>query len=227
MKHLRNAIISLAVFAALGGGAWAQMMGRGGMGMRTPQVPGVFKASVGDGAEYRITTKEATLDVEYAIVGKETVDGQDAYWQETRMVSGPGAGMISKQLMVWGGPNPGIKRMIVQPPGQQAMEMPMNMMGSMMMRQPAESSSPKSPADMGEMVGTETVTVPAGTFDCKHYRAKGAETVDAWVSAKVYPYGVVKGTTQDGSFILQKVLSNQTSHIKGEVKKMEMEMPHF
>lgn len=230
MKHFRSITVALAVCAALGGAAWAQM-GRGMMGGGPPNIPGVFSPKVGEGAEYQITSKQGPMDFEFAVVGKEAVDGQEGYWQEIRMKGGRANGVVMKQLMVVGGSNPGIKRMIMQQPGQQAMEMPMGMMSGMMggmMRQQAASQPPaKTPADLGEVVGTESITVPAGTFTCEHYKSKSAEGGDLWVSSQVSPYGLVKAVTKDSSIVLQKTLSNQTSQIKGEVKKMEMEVPHF
>ncbi len=230
MKTLRNPLFALAVLAAFGGAAWAQM-GRGMMGGGPPNIPGVFSPKAGEGAEYQITSKQGPMNFEFAIVGKETVDGQDGYWQEIRMKGGKADGMVMKQLMVVGGSGAGIKRMIMQQPGQQAMEMPMgmmnSMMGSMMRQQATPQSSAKTPADLGEMVGTESITVPAGTFECEHYKSKSAEGGDLWVSSKVSPYGLIKAVTKDSTIVLQKTLSNQTSQIKGEVKKMEMEMPHF
>ena len=226
MKSYRNSFLVVAVLAAMSVPAAFAQMGRGGMGMSPPQIPGIFAPKVGEGAAYQITTKQGNMDMEYAVVGKETVDGQEGYWQEIRMKGGRGAGMIMKQLMVMGGDNPGIKRMIMQPPGQEPMEMPMTgMMAGMMKRmQQTQESTPRNAADMGEMVGTETVTVPAGTFECEHYKAKDGNG-DVWISTKVYPYGLIKAVTRDSTIVLQKTLTGQTSEIKGEPKKLEM--PHF
>lgn len=55
----------------------------------------------------------------------------------------------------------------------------------------------KNDARPGDLVGTENVTIPSGTFACKHYRAKVAAdpqspVMDMWVSDKVSPTGLVK-----------------------------------
>jgi hypothetical protein len=74
---------------------------------------------------------------------------------------------------------------------------------------------------MGEVVGTESVTVPAGTFECEHYQNKSERgTADVWFTTKVSPYGMVKMTSPDQSMVLEKVLTNETSQIKGEPQKM-------
>src|SRR6478609_3339871 len=49
----------------------------------------------------------------------------------------------------------------------------------------------------GKLVGAEKITVPAGTFDTKHYKhdlpkEAGGMTLDVWMSDKAVPTGVVK-----------------------------------
>ena len=75
---------------------------------------------------------------------------------------------------------------------------------------------------MGELVGTESVTVPAGTFTCQHYRKQEKNgPADMWISTQVTPYGMVKMTSADTTMVLKKILTNETSHIKGEPQKMQ------
>jgi hypothetical protein len=132
--------------------------------------------------------------------------------------------MVMKELVVMNGTQPDIKRLIMQSPGQQAMEMPASMMG--MMKQHIPSGGDASSNGLGEKIGTESITVPAGTFECDHYQTQqDGSTVDLWVSTKVSPYGVVKMVSKDATMILQKVLANETSHIQGEPRKVQM--PHF
>ena len=48
--------------------------------------------------------------------------------------------------------------------------------------------------DPSKLVGTETITVRAGTFTAKHYRDRTAygEQVDFWIDDAVKPFGLVK-----------------------------------
>jgi hypothetical protein len=81
----------------------------------------------------------------------------------------------------------------------------------------------------GELVGTESVTVPAGTFTCQHYRSQGNNgTSDVWFSTDITPTGMVKMTSQDTTQVLKKVLTHETSHIKGEPQKFPgmSQFPH-
>ena len=213
-------VIALALgFAAVG---WTQGM-RGGMG-RAPRLLGEFKPVVGSGAQYQMTAQNRTMSFAYVIVGKEDVEGSTGYWMEIRSQNPEMPGeMVMKQLMVLGGDKPQIKRMIMQSPGRPPMEMPMGMMPGMGQRERAPQQGDSSP---GEMVGSETITVPAGTLECEHYRkAEPRGTVDVWISSKVSPYGMVKMSSGEMTMVLEKVLSNETSHIKGEPQKMDMPLP--
>ena len=219
MRTLRNIVVAGALCFGSAVAALAQM----GMGMRPPTIPGEFKPVVGSGAQYQMTTKQGNLDMAVAVVGKESVNGADGYWMEQRMLGGKGAGMISKLLMVMSGDQPGIKRMIVQMPPRPPMEMPVGMMGMMggMAKNAPRPEAGGGPQGKGELLGTESVTVPAGTFECQHYRSQSEHgSADVWFTTKVSPYGLVKMTSADTTMVLEKVLSNETSQIKGEPQKM-------
>ena len=170
-----------------------------------------------------MTAQNGTMSFAYVIVGQENVEGSTGYWMETRSENpGVGGEMVMKQLMVTGGDKPQIKRMIMQMPGQPPMEMPMGMLG-MGQRGQGAGAGDTSP---GVKVGVETITVPAGTFVCDHYRKQEPQgTVDVWISDKVPPYGMVKMSSTEMTMVLEKVLTNETSHIQGEPQKMDMPFP--
>jgi hypothetical protein len=225
MSRIKMAAMVVALAFGLAAGGWTQGM-RGGMGRQMPRLLGAFKPVVGSGAQYQMTAKDHTVDFAYAIVGKEDVGGSTGYWMEIRSQSPDTAGeMVMKQLVVLEGDRPQIKRMIMQPPGRAPMEMPMGMMPGMGQRERAPGQGDSNP---GERVGSETITVPAGTFECEHYRKQEPHgPVDVWISSKVSPYGTVKMSSGDMTMVLEKVLSNETTHIKGEPEKMNMQMPQF
>lgn len=184
---------------------------------RPPQMPGVFQPVVGSGATYHIATAQnRDTQFTYAVVGKEG----DAYWMEIRSATARGS-IVMKQLMSVpnGGQTPQILRMIVQTAGQPPMEMPVSMFNGATAQ--AQAPSAAGSRALGEKVGTETVTVPAGTFECEHYRsASNGKNSDVWVSAKISPYGLVKMISGETRMELQKVLANETSQITGEPMKL-------
>lgn len=64
------------------------------------------------------------------------------------------------------------------------------------------------------LVGSETLTTPAGTVACSHYRMdKGGQKIDAWVSDEARPIGLVrmvstgKKTDQNYQLELRELLS--------------------
>jgi hypothetical protein len=215
-------IVALIVGGAVGG--WTQGMG-GGRGRQAPRLLGEFKPVAGSGAQYQMTAKNGTMTFAYVIVGQEVVEGSTGYWMEIRSENPSMTGeMVMKQLLVTGGDKPQMKRMIMQMPGRPPMEMPMGMMG-MGQRGQGPGADDTSP---GEKVGLETITVPAGTFECEHYRKQEPRgIVDVWISGKVPPYGMVKMSSTEMTMVLEKILSNETSHIQGEPQKMNMPSPRL
>ena len=181
----------LVLALAVTGGLWAQRPGGGGMGMmgNMPSMPGLQNPTVGSGAEYLMTTKGKEMDIATVALGKEDVDGATGFWMEMRMTSAETGGeMVMKTLTVTTGTEAGVKRMIMQQPGQPPMEMPAMMMSMMQQHQPPPTTptgGAGGKGDMGELVGTESVTVPAGTFSCQHYRKQEQNgPVDMWISTR-------------------------------------------
>jgi hypothetical protein len=188
----------------------------GGMGMRRPQVEGVFNPVVGQGAAYEVEHqggKEGKSQMEISVVGKESVDGKDAYWLEFTVDSPRGEGqMVMKSLLVLDGQNTRTEKMIMQMPGMD----PMEMSGQMMARRGNQIQS----ADIrgtAEDVGPDSVTTPAGTFACEHYRAKDG-SADYWIAKNVSPWGLVKSTSKENSMILVKVITGAKDKITGTPK---------
>ena len=167
MSRVKMGTLVIALVLGFATGGWSQGMG-GGMGRQMPRMLGAFKPVVGTGAQYEMTVKDRTMHYAYAIVGQEDVEGSTGYWMEIRT---QGAGMpgetVMKELVVPVGDKPQIKRMIMQSSGRPPMEMPMGMMPGMGQRERAPQQGDSGP---GEMVGSETITVPAGTFECDDSR---------------------------------------------------------
>ncbi len=83
----------------------------------------------------------------------------------------------------------------------------------------------KTPAGKVIDRGIETITVPAGTFSARHMQyLEGSDTVDAWVSEKVPPYGLVKSKTRDFEMVLIGAGTGAKSLITETPKKFDMPM---
>jgi hypothetical protein len=205
---------ALALVVLLAGTAAAQF-GR----MEMPSARGVWNPVVGSGAAYTMESKrEGKGEMEFAIVGTEMVAGKTGHWMEMVFKGREGV-MIMKSLYTLDANSMQVKRMIMQAPGEEPMEFPMNM--AMMGNRAPQSADIRNDA---ELVGTETITTPAGTFECQHYRAKDKSS-DVWISEKVPPYGMVKMVSKDTTMTLARVITGAKSRITGTPRKFDpMEM---
>lgn len=187
------------------------------MGMdifRKPSILKAFNPVVGKGAEYQETFKDnaRTTKMELSVVGKESVEGKDAFWMQFYNDDGKGQNIVGKTLITRDDFQ--FHRMIIQQPGQAAMEMP-NMFNR------KDNKISESFNDW-HSVGTETVTVPAGTFSCEHWR-NDKNNSDIWTSDKVSPFGAVKETSPNHTMVLLRTFSDAPDRIKGPVQKFDMQ----
>jgi hypothetical protein len=187
-------------------------------GPRVPTLSGIWHPVVGTGAAYEMTKDGKKNQMEIIIVGKEDVDAKPAFWLEMAMTDQRTSQPVYvKSLMSVSENTITSTRMVIQMAGQDPMEMDMNMNA---MGRGMKQTTPVTIADKAEIVGTESVTVPAGTFSCTHYRMKDG-TGDAWVSDKVSPWGLVKSQDKDSSMVLAKVITDAKDHITGTPKKFD------
>lgn len=186
------------------------------MGMQAhPQFRGIWTPTVGAGAVYAVDAKGDKSEIEVAIVGTETHMGKPGHWFEMAMKGRQGS-MVMKTLMVAQLEELRPARMIMQQAGQEAMEMPMEMMGM-------GSRRPEAKADFRKeatRVGTETITVAAGTFTCEHWKMNDGSG-EMWIAEKTGPWGLVKTVSKDGSMTLLKVMTDAKTKITGPVKKFD------
>ena len=212
MRRLGNVSWMLVIALLAAGPAAAQR----GMNMGPPEFRGVFNPVVGSGAAYQVDGRTGKSEIEIAVVAKEDVGGKQGFWMEMG-VNSPQAGgqMYMKTLMVIDGKNASVTRMIVQPPGSGPMEMPVQgMMGGA--PQPAATDV----REQADRVGAETVTTPAGQFNCEHYRAKDGSW-EAWISPQVAPWGLVKSTSRDTTMVVTRLITDAKTRITGTPQRFD------
>jgi hypothetical protein len=108
------------------------------------------------------------------------------------------------------------KMVIVMPGSSQPMEMDMHTGKS-------HKSEMNENLEKWHSVGTETITVPAGTFSCEHW-TKDDGKGDVWASSKVSPMGMVKLVDNNETMVLIKVITDAKSHITGTPVKFDPQM---
>jgi hypothetical protein len=192
MKMSGFVCVSVLLFLFTSASARAQLFGRGA----GPGVTGLWHPIVGTAATYKIQQpNHPDQNFEFAVVGKETAQGKDAVWIEITMTEREfgNRDMVFKELVSF---DPAKLEMqnykaVVQMPGRPPMLMPDEMMAN---RQPFKFNDVR-----GDSVdlGSQSVTTPAGTFPCEHYRSKNGDG-EFWVSEKVAPIGLVKTVEKDG-----------------------------
>jgi len=204
MKALFRVAVTVLVLSGVSPLVNAQMM------FHTPDLRGVWNPVVGSGASYEMTRADGEKSqMDIFIVGKETVEGKDGYWIET-VIQNPkrGGDMVVKSLMGIEGTNGTVYRMVMQMAGRPPMEMSGQMLAS---RDPKKSLDIRS---QGQDMGLETLTTPAGTFACEHWRSN--DGADGWISPKAPPYGLVKSTGKDGfTIILTRIITDAKDRITG------------
>jgi hypothetical protein len=191
-----------------------------GMGPQMPTLSGVWHPVVGSGAAYERTMSgnAAKMQIEITVVGKDDMAGKTGYWMEYAITDPKmGGEMLMKSLQTVSDNAVASSRMIIQMPGQQPMEMETNTsMPGRNMRQ----STPTDIREKAEVVGTESVTVPAGTFTCEHIRQKDGSS-DVWISDKVSPWSLVKYQDGKSTMVLTKVITDAKDRITGTPTKFD------
>lgn len=213
MKRLVLIVCFAALFCAVAPAARAQM----GMDVfNRPSLMKVFNPVIGKGAEYQSTgsDKSKLRTMQMGAVGKETVDGKDGYWLEYSFTDSSNPLMVGKMLFTKDDLQ--MHKVIFQMPGQPAMSMPYN-------QKDAARKDMQSEINDWHSAGTETITVPGGTFSCEHWR-NDKKNSDVWTSDKVTPFGMVKEVSPNSSMVLTQVLNEYPERITGPVSPFDPQL---
>jgi hypothetical protein len=211
MKRLLGVLLAAAGCLCLSAGVVGQM----GIGLFSkPNIADIFKPVVGSGAAYEQQStdpKRPGAQLEMTIVGKEMTPTGEAYWMEVGHTDPKEGAMMYTKMLV--SKDFQFTKIVFQRPGQPAMEMPFD---------PSQAAKHNMKDEMAkwQQVGTETITVPAGTFRCAHWK-KDDGTDEVWTSDKVTPMAMVKQAGKNNSMVLTKIINGATDHITGPVTKFD------
>lgn len=203
--------------------------------------PGTIDPIQGAWAQYDMTTEDGDeFDVRYAIVGEHDCgdEGQkvDCYWFEYRMKDKKSGEKTITKILTAGDPSKQqyTMRMVTQQNDEKPMELVYKFSEEQM--EEAESTAEETEYDYEdyekmddsiEELGTETITVPAGTFKCYHMEVKGDKGKtegEYWFSKDVAFMGIVKSKDIDGSEMILTAYDNSgaESEITGEPEVVEI-----
>jgi hypothetical protein len=157
------------------------------------------------------------MHVILAVTSTEAVEDQTGYWLEIGVNTAEMGQIYMQNLTTTVSGHLHTSKSIFQVSGAPPMTFPTGV-GATRNRRNSDAKLEGS-SDVrtgGQKVGVETITVPAGTFQCEHWRASDGSG-DAWLSASVVPYSVVKATDKDGGLmLLTKTTNSAKSHITGK-----------
>jgi len=185
------------------------------------------KVKPGAWAAYRVQMAEAqekplVLQMKMSCVGAEKVGDQEGLWLEMESTM-PSTERQEPMRMI-------MKSLVVGDPSQeQSIRKIIMQFGDqppMLMKADFDSMKEKSEPPVAAVVGDESVTVPAGTFLCKHLRTttNQDETSDIYLNQEVALFGVVKARTSSGEIeLVGHGTTGAVSQIKGE-PAMEFDM---
>jgi hypothetical protein len=170
-----------------------------------------FNPVVGAGEEYQRTGGSGGdhHGLQLALLGTEAVQGGTGYWVEMTFNFPELDGTTyAKDLIVPGEERP--RRVILQLPGEAPMEWP----------SPGKPGKTKVENRHLHQVGTESVTVPAGTFVCEHWQDDNS---DVWISSKLAPVTLVKSVDRHDHETdeLVKTFRGAKDHITGAIKPFD------
>ncbi len=158
---------------------------------------------VGAWAEYQGTyNKKTPASSRYAVVGTENRKGRDYKWIEFKMHDPKkNQDMVYQMLVPGGGPleMDGIEEVVMKMGDRPAMKMTGMMLG-MMRTQLGKNMAFKDACTEVTMIGHEKVTVPAGSFNAKHFHSTKYES-DMWVSPQV-PFSMLKSASESHELVL-------------------------
>ena len=215
---MKRTVLALMVAAVCMGVAVSASAQFGGLtAIKRPNIANIFHPVVGAGAAYEQTDKQGRKSVmEMSVVGKEMVGTQDAYWMEVGHAADQSGTLTYAKMLVTPTDFAFHKMVIVMPGSTQPMEMDMDAAKS-------HRDSMEKDMEKWHSVGTESITVPAGTFSCEHW-TKDDGKGDVWVSSKISPMGMVKYADNGDTMVLVKVISEAKTHISGTPVKFDPQM---
>jgi hypothetical protein len=185
--------------------------------IKRPNIANIFHPVVGSGTAYEQTSSDGSKKtLEMSIVGMEMLGTQQGYWMEVGHVDRNSPEVKYAKVLLTPDDFAFHKIVFMMPGSTQPMEMDMDAAKS-------HRDTMDKKLEKWHTVGTESITVPAGTFSCEHW-TKDEGKGDVWVSSKFSPMGIVKSVDGNETMVLTKVISDAKTHIVGTPMKFDPQM---
>lgn len=150
-------------------------------------------SAVGREATYRLTRPSGSQAIRFAIVDQKADGDTQLVWFETQVQAEGHPALVSQVLVPEFPYDPAtVKEASLKSGDRAPIKLDARQLASMRRRLPGLLESIVEGCKAASLVGTESVKVPAGTFQASHYR-NALRGSDIWVSSEV-PFGIVKLT---------------------------------
>lgn len=171
----------------------------------------------GSWAQYQISGSQGSGTMRMALLS-EGAGGTEGTWFEMSGDFNGQSAIIQILADEWPFEADDVREMVLKAAGQPAMRMPEAMMSRMRGQMTSPVGDMAESCAQGELLGSESVEVPAGSFDA--YKLKpsdvGQGTPDAvWVATDI-PFGVIKSEGPEGTMVLLDYGTDATSSIDEE-----------
>jgi hypothetical protein len=175
---------------------------------------------VGRWAEYQaLYNKKDPYTIRYAVVGAEKREGKDLKWLELRMIGEKKDQNVVYQMLVPGSVAElgNVQEIVMKPGDKPAMKMD-GMMLKMIRGQMEKQSFLNDVCKDVTLVGPESITVPAGKFQTRHFRSD-KYTSDSWLTLDI-PFAMVKSVGKNYDLALLSYGDGAKSSITEEPQSM-------
>jgi len=204
-KHL-SFLAAFAMLVAVPGAALAQDM--------AALCADIEQAEAGDWAQYETTTPQGTSIMRMALLAEGAADDPGEWFEISADVNGQ-ASTVQVLAGDWPYTPADVQAVVVKMGGQPAMRVPDQMLGQMRSQMATPMGQLATVCADSELVTSETVETPAGTFDAHHIRPPAPTPeaeADVWLSTEV-PFGIVRSEGGGGSMVLIAHGNDATSTI--------------
>ena len=182
--------------------------------IKRPNIANIFHPVVGQGAAYETTDKDGKKSrMEMYVVDKEMVGSEQGYWMELGHGEEASGNLRYGKMLITPADFKFHKMVFVMPGQTQPMEMDMD-------AAKGHHSEMEKEVEKWHSVGTESVTVPAGTFSCEHW-TKDEGQGEVWASTKVGPLGLVRSIENGRTMVLTRIIADAKTKITGTPVKFD------
>jgi len=207
MRHSIAALGALVLFLAAPGVAAAQDLATVCRQLQTVEA--------GGWAEYQVSTPQGDGTIRLALLDEGAADDPGLWLEMSGQFSGQNSIL---QLLIEEYPYEAddISAVVMKMGDQPAQRLPDSMLGQMRGQINSPVGNIAEECGRSELVGTESIEVPAGTFDALHLRPPAGDEAepppDVWVSEDV-PFGLLKAEGSQGTMVLAGAGDDATSRI--------------